>query len=80
MHVVFSVSRVNELDGGLRLSQLSALSLLEMSSSESFGVRENGELWSTSSYRRFRLRDAAVSMETLCLLGTTQGMSKTDRH
>lgn len=58
---------VNELDGGLRLSQLSALSLLEMSSSESFGVSENGEPWSTSSYRRFRLRDAAVSMETLCL-------------
>ena len=51
------------LEGGLRLSQLSALSLLEMSSSESFGV-ENGELLSTSSYRRLRLRDEPASMET----------------
>lgn len=59
--------RVNAvLEGGLRLSQLSALSLLEMSSSESLGV-ENGELLSTSSYRRLRLRDEPASMETRCL-------------
>lgn len=54
------------LEGGLRLSQLSALSLLEMSSSESLGV-ENGELLSTSSYLRLRLRDEPASMETRCL-------------
>lgn len=59
--------RVNAvLEGGLRLSQLSALSLLEMSSSESLGV-ENGELLSTSSYLRLRLRDEPASMETRCL-------------
>lgn len=52
--------------GGLRLSQLSALSLLEMSSSESLGV-ENAELLSTSSYRRLRPRDDPASMETPCL-------------
>lgn len=56
--------RVNvALDGGLRLSQLSALSLLEMSSSESLGV-ENREPLSTSSYLRLRLRDELASMET----------------
>lgn len=56
--------RVNVvLDGGLRLSQLSALSLLEMSSSESLGV-ESREPPSTSSYLRLRLRDELASMET----------------
>lgn len=60
-------SRVNgALVGGLRLSQLSALSLLEMSSSESLGV-ENAELLSTSSYLRLRPRDDPASMETPCL-------------
>lgn len=59
--------RVNAvLEGGLRLSQLSALSLLEMSSSESLTV-ENGELLSTSSYLLLRLRDDPSSMETRCL-------------
>lgn len=47
----------------MRLSQLSALSLLEMSSSESLGV-EHGEPLSTSSNLRFRPRDSNVSMET----------------
>lgn len=51
------------LEGGLRLSQLSALSLLEMSSSESL-TGENGELLSTSSYLLLRLRDDSSSMET----------------
>lgn len=54
------------LEGGLRLSQLSALSLLEMSSSESLGV-ENREPLSTSSYLRLRLRDGPASMETCYL-------------
>lgn len=63
--------RVNaELEGGLRLSQLSALSLLEMSSSESLGVEE-GELLSTSSYLRLRLRDEPASMDTWRLRGPT---------
>lgn len=65
--------RVNAvLEGGLRLSQLSALSLLEMSSSESLGV-ENGELLSTSSYLRLRLRDEPASMETCCLRARRHG-------
>lgn len=50
----------------MRLSQLSALSLLEMSSSESLGV-EHCEPLSTSSNLRFRPRDDTVSMETLRL-------------
>lgn len=58
--------RVSELEGALRLSQLSALSLLEMSSSESLGV-EHCEPLSTSSNLRFRPRDDTVSMETLRL-------------
>lgn len=57
---------MRELEGALRLSQLSALSLLEMSSSESLGV-EHGEPLSTSSNLRFRPRDDTVSMETLLL-------------
>lgn len=66
-------SRVNgALVGGLRLSQLSALSLLEMSSSESLGV-ENAELLSTSSYRRLRPRDDPASMETPCLRADSSG-------
>ena len=56
---------MRELEGALRLSQLSALSLLEMSSSESLGV-EHGEPLSTSSNLRFRLRADTVSMETRC--------------
>lgn len=67
MSVFCGSLRVNEmLEGGLRLSQLSALSLLEMSSSESLGV-ENGELLSTSSYLLLRPRDEPASMETRCL-------------
>lgn len=65
--------RVNVvLEGGLRLSQLSALSLLEMSSSESLDV-ENGELLSTSSYRLLRLRDEPASMEIRCLVNQSIG-------
>lgn len=55
----------------MRLSQLSALSLLDTSSSESLSV-ENGELLSTSSYRLLRLRDEPSSMETGCLRGKKQ--------
>lgn len=70
--------RVNAvLEGGLRLSQLSALSLLEMSSSESLGV-ENGELLSTSSYLRLRLRDEPASMETPCLRAQSSTRQATD--
>lgn len=47
----------------MRLSQLSALSLLEMSSSESLDV-EKGEPLSTSSNFRFRPSVPTVSMET----------------
>lgn len=73
--------RVRELEGALRLSQLSALSLLEMSSSESLGV-EHGEPLSTSSNLRFRPRDDTVSMETLRLEALQIGTSfvqQTDR-
>lgn len=73
--------RVRELEGALRLSQLSALSLLEMSSSESLGV-EHGEPLSTSSNLRFRPRDDTVSMETLRLEELQIGTSfvqQTDR-
>lgn len=68
--------RVNAvLEEGLRLSQLSALSLLEMSSSESLGV-EKGELLSTSSYLRLRPRDEPASMETRCLRGHRRRTSR----
>lgn len=58
----------------MRLSQLSALSLLEMSSSESLGV-EHGEPLSTSSNLRFRPRDNTVSMETRRLGELQTGVS-----
>ena len=58
----FSLRVNGALQGGFRLSQLSALSLLDTSSSESLGV-EKGEPASTSSYLRFR--EDGDSMETL---------------
>lgn len=77
----YGVLRARELEGALRLSQLSALSLLEMSSSESLGV-EHGEPLSTSSNLRFRPRDNTVSMETRRLGALQTGVSfvqRTDR-